>query len=273
MSTRIGPSRVKSSTSTPRRDQSNDGRAHAGDTSSDYNAAPGVEANLLLRALPAATYARLAPHLEQLDMREHDVLWESRAPIKWVYFPRTLVASLLVPVDSELPVEAATVGREGMVGVPVVLGARSTSMKAIVQVAGEAVRISTAAFRDALAHDRGLLSRLLVYVHGLEEQIAQSVACVARHRLEERCARWLLMTHDRVGRDEFVLLQTFLASMLGVHRPRVTVAAGILQKAGFIRYQRGKISIVDRAGLEGAACECYGVLRVKDDQVLKRGAA
>lgn len=217
------------------------------------------ERNLLLRALPPASYRRCQPHLESLHLEAHEVLWEPDAPIEWVYFPRTLVASLLVPVEQELPVEAATVGREGMVGVPVALGADSTSVRAIVQVEGDAARIASSAFRHVLDGDHALLRRTLLYAHALQQQTAQSVACNARHALEERCARWLLTTHDRVGRDEFTLLQVFLASMLGVHRPRVTVAAGMLQRAGFISYHRGKITIVDRAGLEAASCECYEV--------------
>jgi cAMP-binding proteins - catabolite gene activator and regulatory subunit of cAMP-dependent protein kinases len=135
-------------------------------------------------------------------------------------------------------------------------------------VKGEGARIAASTMRTQLRADPVLRDLCLRYTHTLQEQTAQSVACNSRHALDERCARWLLMTHDRVGTDQFHLLQTFLAFMLGVHRPRVTVAAGMLQQAGLIRYQRGVITIVDRAGLEAASCECYGIIRAAHRRAL-----
>jgi CRP-like cAMP-binding protein len=225
------------------------------------------ESNLLLRGLPRSSYERLRPHLEHVELKVRYVLWAPNEPIDWVHFPRSLVGSVLVLLDSEPPVEAATIGREGFFGTPILFGADSASSRSIVQVEGDAVRISASAARDAFATDAALVGHCLRYAHALQEQVAQSVACNSRHALEERCARWLLMTHDRVGRDEFVLLQSFLASMLGVHRPRVTVAAGMLQQAGLIRYSRGRITITDRERLEAAACECYATVRATHERL------
>jgi CRP-like cAMP-binding protein len=232
--------------------------------------ARGVEEqNMLLNALPPDSYARLRPHLENRAMRVHDELWSSMQPMTHAYFPRSFVGSILIPLQSETPqVEAATVGREGFMGTPIVLGADSSVSNAIAQIGGEGATIEASRLRELIAADDRLLMQLLRYAHTLQEQIAQSVACNSRHALDERCAKWLLMTHDRVGHDEFTLLQTFLASMLGVHRPRVTVAAGMLQSAGLISYQRGTIRIVDRAGLEAASCECYAVVRAAHARML-----
>jgi CRP-like cAMP-binding protein len=227
------------------------------------------EQNMILNALPPDSYARLRPHLETRVMRLHDELWSSMQPMTHVYFPRSFVGSILIPLQAETPqVEAATVGREGFLGTPIVLGADSSVSNAIAQIAGDGGAIEASKLRELLATDSALLAQCLRYAHTLQEQTAQSVACNSRHALEERCAKWLLMTHDRVGRDEFTLLQIFLAFMLGVHRPRVTVAAGMLQSAGLISYQRGTIRIVDRAGLEAASCECYAVVREAHTRML-----
>jgi CRP-like cAMP-binding protein len=232
---------------------------------------PDVGANLFLRSIGANSYARLAPELEMLDMRARFVLWEPDAPIRSVYFPHTCVMSIIVPLRGDVSVEAGTVGREGFLGVPVLLGGQSTSTQAIVQVAGSASRLPSSVFRRALAEDDSLREFSLRYAQALLEQTAQSVACNGRHDLSERCARWLLMTHDRVDGEEFHLTQEFLATMLGVRRATVTVAAATLQRAGLIQYQRGRVTIIDREGLEDAACECYDVVRRKFEKLV--GAA
>ena len=221
------------------------------------------EQNQILRALPIALYERLLPHLEAKDLPSRHVLWKAHAPIKTVYFPRTCVVSHLVHLNGSVMVEAATVGREGFVGVPLLLGAESTSTETLVQVPGEIAYLPVSALRDVQKSDGNLTSLLLRYAQALYEQTAQSVACNIRHTLEERCARWLLMTHDRVGGDTFELTQDYLAAMLGVRRAGVTVAAGMLQRAGFIRYSRGNITVVDRTGLEASACECYVAVKQK----------
>jgi CRP-like cAMP-binding protein len=218
-------------------------------------------------------YERLLPHLEFAEVPSKHVLWKPDAPIRSVYFPRSCVLSHLVPLASEDPVEAATVGREGFAGVPVLLGADSTSTETLVQVAGGLVRLPVAALREVQAHDGALTALLLRYAQALYEQTAQSVACNRRHSLEERCARWLLMTRDRVGSDSFALTQEFLAAMLGVRRASVTVVAGMLQQAGLITYHRGRITIVDPERLEQASCECYGVVKQKYQHLLGTRAA
>ncbi len=226
-----------------------------------------TEPNRLLRLLSASSYERLAPDLERVEFSSRQTLWESNEPIRSVYFPRTCVLSLLILFQEDGPVESATIGREGMAGVTVALGADSTAVTAIAQVPGDAVRLPASVFRVALAQDSALLRVMLRYAHVLHEETSQSVACNRRHSMEQRCARWLLMTHDRVGADEFPLTQEFLAFMLGVRRATVTVAAGMLQHAGFIKYTRGSVTVVDRTRLEAAACECYRAIRERSDRL------
>ena len=231
-----------------------------------------AERNQLLARLPAAAYASLRPHLEPVELAVGQVLWPSDGPIYGVYFPRTAVCSLLRPLADDAPVEAATVGREGMAGVPVVLGAPTTHTLALAQIPGAAARVDAERFRAWLATADGAGPLFLRYVQVLYEQTAQAVACNRRHGMDERCARWLLATHDRVGADhgvdQFPLTHEFLAAMLGVRRASVTVAAGMLQQAGLIRYSRGRVTVRDRAGLEAASCECYGVLRDQHARLL-----
>jgi len=228
-----------------------------------------VEENQLLRSLPGEQYAQLLPYLEPVELTTRQVLWQPDSTIHSLYFPRTAVVSLLTPLQEDLPVEAATVGREGMAGTPVVLGVRVTHVQAIAQVPGRAARLDAERFTTQLRHADGALFPLLLrYAQALQEQTAQSVACNRRHAIEERCARWLLMTADRVGTDEFPLTQEFLAFMLGVRRASVTVAAGMLQLAGLIEYHRGKIKVLDRNRLEAASCECYAVVRRRYERLL-----
>lgn len=200
------------------------------------------------------------------------MLVEADSVPEWVYFPRNFVGSLLVILASAPPVESATVGCEGLIGIGVVLGAGRSSGRAIAQIAGESVRIRASVLRKALDADAPLRRVLLRYAHALTEQTAQSVACNSRHTLEQRCARWLLATHDRAGRDQFDLRQSFLAAMLGVHRPRVTIAASRLQQAKLISYSRGKLSVIDRGGLEAVACECYASVKATFDRMLAMAA-
>jgi CRP-like cAMP-binding protein len=201
------------------------------------------------------------------------VLWKPNAPIRSVYFPRSCVLSHLVLLAAESPVEAATVGREGFAGVPVLLGAESTSTETLVQVAGELVRLPVTALREVQAHDGALTALLLRYAQALYEQTAQSVACNRKHEMDERCARWLLATRDRVGGESFMLTHQFLAAMLGVRRASVTVAAGMLQQAGLIRYSRGRVTVLDGERLEEASCECYRVVRAQHERLLGVSAA
>ncbi|HEV7993887.1 MAG TPA: Crp/Fnr family transcriptional regulator, partial [Gemmatimonadaceae bacterium] len=218
------------------------------------------EQNLLLSALPKEDLDRLRPRLEQVSLPLGMTIYEANAPITHVYFVRAGIVSM-VSTMREGTVEVGTVGCEGMTGIAIVLHADSMPTRAFVQVAGEAVRISAGQLHAAMRESRALERVLSRYALALFDQAAQSAACNRLHTLEERCARWLLMTHDRVRDDVLPLKQTFLAEMLGVHRPAVTVAAGTLQRAGIISYTRGKVRIVDRTALEAAACDCYAITR------------
>lgn len=219
----------------------------------------GPEKNLLLAGLGPGHYAALTAASELVRLERGATLIAPNVLPEAVFFPQDCVASLVGATVGGM-VEVATIGREGMVGLPILLGGEPMPSRTFVQVPGVARRIQVAAFRRLIADDAALRERLLRYVQALFAQVSQSVACNRLHSLEERCARWLLMTHDRVGRDEFSLTHEFLAEMLGVRRPSVSIAARTLQDAGGIRYRRGRVAILNRRRLEQAACECYGVV-------------
>lgn len=223
--------------------------------------------NRLLRALSAGDYAALLPHLRRVTMSAGHPISEPRRPLQHVYFPETAVLSLIVVMADGAAVEAATVGNEGVAGVSAFLGAGGMTTKCLVQIAGDAQRMTVAALLRAVSARPTIAVTLRRYAQAFVDQLSQSVACNTFHNIHQRCARWLLMTHDRVTRDEFMLTQEFLSQMLGVRRARVNVAAGILQRAGLIRYSRGRIRLADRAGLEAAACECYSVVRAEYDRL------
>lgn len=213
--------------------------------------------NRLLSALPRELQVLLLPKMEKISLPIRDILHEPGQPIAHVYFPLSGVVSLVVVLKGGEAVEVATVGNEGLVGLPVFLGAQHAPLKAVCQVAGQALRMRSELFRHALDEHPELPGLVRRYAQGLLEQIAQTTACNHVHSVQARMCRWLLRTHERVGADEFHLTQELLAQMLGVRRPSVTVAAGELQKAGLIDYRRGRIRIVERARLEALACECY----------------
>jgi CRP-like cAMP-binding protein len=243
----------------------------SGSPSSEQTLAQASERNRILRALPPAAYAELLPHLEPVDIPVGTRLWEPDTPIEAVYFPRTVVCSLLTPLAQEAAVESATVGFEGVVGVPVILGAHATHSIALGQIGGAALRMDARRFHDWIVSADGARAVFLRYAQALVEQTAQSVACNRRHEMAERCARWLLATRDRVGGEKFALTHEFLAAMLGVRRASVTVAAGMLQEAGLIRYTRGRVTILDAERLEEASCECYRVVRTQHERLLGGG--
>jgi CRP-like cAMP-binding protein len=228
-------------------------------------ACPG--ANRLLAALPADDYARLARHLETVALPLKQVLYAPDVPIPHVYFPTEGVCSLLQIMADGTAVEVATVGHEGLVGLPVFLGVASTPGQALVQVPGAALRLATDIFRREVVCGCPLHALLQRYTQALLVQMAQGLACNHLHPIAARCARWLLQTHDHVRAEEFLLTQEFLAQMLGVRRASVNAAAGALQRAGLIRYARGIITIRDRPGLEAVACECYGIIQAQHDRV------
>jgi CRP-like cAMP-binding protein len=229
--------------------------------------------NRLLSALSRDLQIRLLPRMEKVSLPIRQVLYEADSPILHVYFPVSGVVSLVISLKDGASVEVATIGNEGVVGVPVFLGAERSPTKAFCQVAGQALKMRADSFRRALEEHPELADVVRRYTQGMVNQISQTTACNHVHSVQARMCRWLLMTHDRVGADEFHLTQEFLAQMLGVRRPSVTVAAGLLQKAGLIRYQRGRIHIADRAGLEITACECYETVRQEFNRLLNTVAA
>jgi CRP-like cAMP-binding protein len=225
-------------------------------------------ANRLVRALPSDEAKKLDAQLEVLDMELRHSVFKPDQPSQYVYFPLSGVISVHTRMREGVAVEIATIGREGMVGLEIFLGGEQTPASAFCQVAGRAARIGADAFRQVVRDSVPLTALLLRYTQATLTQVSQSVACNRLHSIEERCARWLLMTHDRVEGNRFELTQEFLAEMLGVRRASVSIAASILQRAGFIRYSRGRIEVVDRAGLERAACECYGVVAREYDRLI-----
>jgi CRP-like cAMP-binding protein len=224
--------------------------------------------NRLLLKLPKAEYARLEPHLTRLALTPQQILYEPDVPIKFIYFPINGIVSMITIMENGMRSEVGTIGDEGFVGLPVFLGAESIPGQAFAQVPGDAWQLTVSQFKIELGHNGHLRSLLNLYTQALFTQLAQSVSCNRVHKIEQRCARWLLMTHDRVGKDQFILTQEFLAQMLGVRRASVTEVAQKLHKAGAIRYSRGTITVISRAILEAMSCECYQVIRDQYDHLL-----
>lgn len=224
--------------------------------------------NRLLALLPGEAYKRLAPSLEIVPLRIKQILYAPNAPIPYVYFPLHTVLSLIVLLQDGQAVEVATIGNEGMVGLPVFLGAETISGQAFTQIPGEAVRIEAKAFREEATRAGPLQDVMRRYTQAMFTQISQSVACNHFHKIDQRCARWLLMTEDRVGQDQFPLTQEFLSLMLGTRRAGVSEAASRLQKEGLIQYSRGVITVLDRQGLEMASCECYEIIKQEYERLL-----
>jgi CRP-like cAMP-binding protein len=224
--------------------------------------------NRLLGRLPAEDFQRVRPHLEAVDLKAGSPLYEPRVPFAHVYFPEAGVGSIVTLLDDGTETEVATVGPEGMLGLPVFLGAEWAPHKAFWQVAGTAWRLPVGALREEKRRGGALSEALSLYAQAFLTQLAQAATCNRRHQVKARCIWWLLNTHDRVDGDRFELTQEFLSRMLGVRRAGVTVAAGALQKAGLIRYARGWIEILDREGLETASCECYRLVRQEFERLL-----
>ena len=224
-------------------------------------------ANRLLAALPKKEYQRLLPELEQVPLAFGDILYEPGDTINHVYFPDNGIISLLSKVERQKFLEVGIVGNEGVAGLPVVLGVSASLNRGLVQSAGTAMRMKAATLRKEFKQDGALQSLMHRYLHSLLTQISQSAVCNRFHTVDTRLARWLLMTHDRVGSDEFRLTQEFLSNMLGVRREAVSKAAGALQKQGFVNYTRGHIMILNRAGLEATACPCYQIIKDESDHV------
>jgi CRP-like cAMP-binding protein len=224
---------------------------------------PDPRRNLLLRRLPDDERRRLAAELEPVELDVRDQVYARGKAIEHLYFPIDSVVSLLATVDGEAAVEVATVGYEGMAGLPAFLGTAESPNDAFCQIAGTAMRLSVGQLRRVLSQDGALHDLLHRYTQATMVQLSQTVACNRLHTTDERCARWLLQTRDRVGADEFTLTQEFLAQMLGVRRGTVSLTAGVLQQAGIIRYTRGRITVLDPEALHEAACDCYDLIQAE----------
>jgi CRP-like cAMP-binding protein len=225
-------------------------------------------ANRLLTLLTRQDQARLRPHLETVTLEYRKSLYAANKSIEFVYFIETGVGSLVNTMANGQAAEVGTIGNEGLVGLPIVLGDDRAPTSVYVQVPGAGLRMKASLFTKELARSATMQAVMLRYVHALFNQVAQSAACNHFHSLEQRCCRWLLMTRDRMQSNEFLLTQEFLAMMLGVQRAGVSIAAGGLQRAGLITYTRGNVTILDGPGLKKLSCECYGVSKREFDRLL-----
>jgi len=223
--------------------------------------------NRLLAALPAEDVAALRPHMEEITLELHTPLIVPNEPIEYMIFPITSLASLVTVLEDGSTVEAGSVGHEGVVGIPVLLNATSTPMETVTQVGGTAIRVPSEMVKKQFDSSRAVQALLLRYIHALFIIASQSTACNRRHQVDERLARWLLMSADGIRNEEVAITHEYLATMLGVRRPGVTEAALKLQEDGLIHYRRGGTTIIDRPGLESRACECYHVVKNTIDSV------
>jgi CRP-like cAMP-binding protein len=225
-------------------------------------------ANRLLGLLPQGDYKRLHPQLQRIPLEYRQSLYRAHRPIEFVYFIETGVGSLVNTMANGDAAEVGTIGNEGLVGLPLLLGDDRAPTSVYVQVPGVGLRMKATLFEKELERSASMRAVMLRYAHAFFNQVAQSAACNQFHSLQQRCSRWLLMTHDRMQSDEFLLTQEFLAMMLGVQRTGVSAAAGALQRADLIRYKRGNVTILDRRGLIKRSCECFGVSKKEFDRLL-----
>jgi CRP-like cAMP-binding protein len=229
---------------------------------------PSPNQNHLLAALPTAEYGRLFPHLEQVALRLGEFLYEPGTQLQHVYFPTTAIISLHYVMESGASAEIAGVGNEGVLGISLFMGGNTTPSSAVVQTAGQAYRLPGRVMKEEFSRG-GMVQRLLLrYTQALITQMNQTAACNRHHSVEQQLSRWLLSTIDRLPAGELIMTQELIASMLGVRREGITEAAGSLQRAGIIRYRRGHIAVIERAGLEKHSCECYAVVRQEMDRLL-----
>ena len=235
---------------------------------SSSSPAPGFPKNRLLSRLNPTDQARIYPLLQRESLAFDRTLYEPGKPIDFAYFPIGAVLSALTIMDDGNAIEVATIGKEGVVGPSLAGGGRSSPHRMIVQIGGESLRVEAAAMELEIARSETLRDLMGDYHSAFLAQVSQSVACNGLHRLEQRCCRWLLMTRDRVGTDELQLTHEYLAIMLGARRASVTETIRPLQEAGLILSRRGRIVILDGAGLESRCCECYGVVREIYDRLL-----
>jgi len=221
---------------------------------------PVAPRNQILAALPPEVIASILPLLTPVRLEMRQIVYQQGRIIDAVYFPEAGMFSMVINLTDGMQAEVGIVGREGMVGLPLLAGATTSFVETMVQLPGLALRMGAREFEVQLQRHATLRSGLVRFSEVLQSQVMQTAACNGRHDLEARLARWLLMAQDRFDSDELPLTHDLLSLMLGVHRPSITIIAGILQRAGLIRYRSGQITILDRIGLEAAACECYGAV-------------
>ena len=224
--------------------------------------------NRLIAALPAAEFERLAPHLELVPMLRGETLYQAGGQLSHVYFPTTAIVSLRYVMESGLSAEIAGVGNEGMLGISLFMGGDTTPSTAVVHTAGHGYRLQGSLLKEEF-NRAGRMQRLLLrYTQALVTQMFQTAACNRHHTIEQQLSRWLLLTLDRLPSNELIMTQEMVASALGVRRKGIAEAAGNLQRAGIIRYRRGRISVIERSGLEARACECYAVVKKEIGRLL-----
>lgn len=224
--------------------------------------------NHLLAALPAADYARLAPHLELVSMPLGMVLHDAGTPMRHVFFPTTAIVSRLCVMEDGASSEIAVVGNEGIVGVSLFMGGETTTIRAVVHSAGHAYRLKRRLIKDEFNRAGAMQILMLRYTQALLVQTLQTSVCNRHHSLDQQLCRWLLLNLDRSSSNELFMTQELIANMLGVRREGVTEAASNLHKGGLIEYRRGHITVLDRAGLEARVCECYAVVKKESDRLL-----
>ncbi len=229
--------------------------------------------NHLLAALPEAEWKRWAPSLERVQMPLGEVLYEPGIVLSYVYFPITAIVSLLYVMENGASAEIAVVGNEGLVGISLFMGGESTPSRAVVQSAGVGCRLKSQLMKEEFSKSGPVLHLLLRYTQALITQMAQTAVCNRHHSLDQQLCRWLLLSLDRLKGDELVMTQELIANMLGVRREGVTEGALKLQKEGLIQYARGRITVLDRTGLEKRTCECYAVVKREYDRLLPANVA
>lgn len=237
----------------------------------ESNAAPSRHTprqNHLLGALPSGDYERIAAHLELVPLKLATVLYEPGVKLRYVYFPTTAIVSLLYVMEDGSSAEIAIVGNEGILGISLFMGGETTPSRAVVQSAGYGYRLKAQLLKDEFGRFGPFLHLLLRYTQALITQMAQTAVCNRHHSVDQQLCRWLLLSLDRLPSTELSMTQELIANMLGVRREGVTEAAGKLQRAGLIRYRRGKITVLDRPRLEARSCECYQVVKTEFDRLL-----
>jgi CRP-like cAMP-binding protein len=232
------------------------------------SAAPDPRSNHLLAALPPAEWQRWSPLIEAVDLPLGHVLYESGKTLSHVCFPTSAIVSLLYVMENGASAEIAVVGNEGIVGVSLFMGGESTPSRAVVQSAGQGFRMKAADLKQEFNNSGPVLHLMLCYTQALITQMAQTAVCNRHHSLDQQLCRWLLLSLDRLQSMELVMTQELIANMLGVRREGVTEAALNLQRAGLIRYARGRTTVLDRSGLERRTCECYAVVKLEYDRLL-----